>query len=586
MNRPRTNRTPNRSRGGKAARPVYVADFETTTDPKDCRVWEWGLTTIENPENDFEFGLTIDTFCQRMAEHDAVIYFHNLRFDGTFILDWLLRHGYEHVITDKSPAPGTFKTLISDMGKFYSFNITWRNGTKTELRDSAKKFPNFSVKRIAQSWKLGDTKGDIDYHAERPIGYMPTPAEIDYLKRDVVIVAKALAQAFANGMVKLTVASDSLAEFKKLTGHSVFTRLFPTLSEAMDAEIRRAYRGGFTYKDERWKGVTRSGIVLDVNSLYPSVMKDYALPFGEPEFIDGRVEPTPSRPLTIFSITFTAKLKTNHIPCIQIKGTNIFQPTEYLKEINDPTTMMMTNIDLALYREQYDIDILEYGGGWRFHAAHGLFDDFIDKWSRIKENSTGGIRELAKLQLNSLYGKFASNPNVTPKIPILEDGKVKLVRGPEDTRPPVYTAMGVFITSYARDITIRAAQHNFDVFAYADTDSLHLLTDEIPDNIEVHPTRMGAWKFEYAFSKAMFVRPKFYLEMVDRHRTVTLGVPEDKAPAHNSYHNAAAGIDTEVTEKFTFETVREGLVIPNAKKVPKTVPGGIVLEDSPFTIKL
>ena len=45
--------------------------------------------------------------------------------------------------------------------------------------------------------------------------------------------------------------------------------------EASDAEIRRAYRGGFLYEDDwfRGRGVS-GGIVLDANSLYPSVMKN------------------------------------------------------------------------------------------------------------------------------------------------------------------------------------------------------------------------------------------------------------------------------------------------------------------------
>ncbi|MFX3691185.1 hypothetical protein ACJBQV_10245, partial [Streptococcus suis] len=89
-------------------------------------------------------------------------------------------------------------------------------------------------------------------------------------------------------------------------------------------------------------------------------------------------------------------------------------------------------------------------------------------------------------------------PDVTGKIPVLEDNRVKLILGDLQTREPVYTAVGVFITSYARNITVRAAQQNFDRFIYADTDSLHLLGTELPD-IDIHPTRMGAWKQESVF---------------------------------------------------------------------------------------
>lgn len=573
-------------RKGKSARPVYVADFETTTDPEDCRVWAWGLTTVDNPEADFEYSTKLEEFIERISEKNCVCYFHNLKFDISFIFDWLLNNGFTHVYTQNAIGKGCFKTLISDMGKVYSVTVRWENGKQTEFRDSYKKIPH-PVSVIAEAWDMPFTKGEIDYDAYRAPNHEPTPDEVDYLKRDVVIVATALGQTITNGMKKLTVASDALAEYKRLTGIPSFERLFPVLSESMDAEIRRAYRGGFTYADERFKSrlLQQQGLVLDVNSLYPSVMKGYALPYGEPEYVAGEVLPTAMRPLTIFSLTFTAKLKPGHIPCIQIKGTSLFTPTEYLTDIPEPTTLMMTNVDLALYQEHYDIDILEYGGGWRFHAAQGMFDAYIDKWARIKEHSTGGIREIAKLHLNSLYGKFASNPNVTSKFPVLKDGLVRYERGPDETRPPIYTAAGVFITSYARDITIRAAQANYDVFAYADTDSLHLLTNVIPENIDIHPTRMGAWKFEYAFNASFYIRAKAYLERTDYDLTVSLGIPPEKAAPHNTYVNRIAGYPEHLSAALTFDDLQPDRVL-YGKLTPTTVRGGVVLQEIPYKLKL
>lgn len=489
-----------------------------------------------------------------------------------------MKHGYIHVESDGAIAPMSFKTLISDMGMVYSITVRWENGTNTEFRDSSKKLP-MSVKRIAKSFKLEESKGEIDYHAYRPVGHILTDEEREYLRKDVAIVAQAMRQVLNSGMTRLTVASDSLAEFKRLTTSKTFMRIFPVLPEFMDSEIRRAYRGGFTYADPRYSGhVTGSGLVLDVNSLYPSVMRYRPLPYGEPMFMDGEVVTTPERPLAIFSVTFTARLKPGHIPCIQIKGTSMFAPTEYLTEINEPTTLMMTNVDFDLYNDHYDMDVLEYGGGWLFHAAEGMFDSYIDKWAKVKEESSGGIREIAKLHLNSLYGKFASNPNITSKIPMLmEDGTVKLVRGKDETRPPVYTAAGVFITSYARDLTIRAAQENYPVFAYADTDSLHLLTNEIPNTINVHPTQMGAWKFEYHFDAAYYVRPKMYLERKALH--------EDCKECDGNYLNRVSGLPEHVSAPLTFDDLQPGRVL-SGKLIPKAVPGGIVLEDVPFELKL
>lgn len=587
--------------GVKAARTDYCADFETTTTPDDCRVWAWGMVEIEKPDYDaVEFGTNMQSFIDRISGQNSTIYFHNLKFDGRFIIDWLLNNGFEHILGDRIYDNKTFKTLISDMGSFYSVTVRWESGNTTEFRDSLKKLP-MGIRRIADAFQLPMSKGDIDYEAYRPPGHKLTAEELDYLKRDVCIAAGAMKEVIESGMKKLTVASDALHEYKQLNSMSYFNRVFPVLADDIDREIRRAYRGGFTYADDRFKGkVNGAGIVLDVNSLYPAVMKNYILPYGRPEWVRGHARPTETHPLIIFSVTFTAKLKPNHIPCIQIKGSNMFVGTEYLKEIVEPTTLMVTNVDWDLYNDHYDIDVLSYGGGWRFRAMSGMFDSYIDKWSEIKVKEKGGKREIAKLHLNSLYGKFATNPNVTSKIPILKDGVVKLVRGEPETRPPVYTAAGVFITAYARDITIRAAQANYDSFAYADTDSLHLLQDDISHldgkdskeitgedlgiDIDVHPSKLGAWKFEYSFNASFYIRPKAYLERKSHDNVHNEECKPDCQIQHH-YENRIAGLPIAVSETLTFDDLVPGKIL-HGKLNPKSVPGGVVLRDIPFELKL
>src|SRR5690606_25157882 len=119
----------------------------------------------------------------------------------------------------------------------------WRNGHSTEFRDSLKKLP-MGIRRIAQSFNLEMSKGDIDYEAYREPGHVITEEEEDYLRRDVSILAQAMKEVIANGMTKLTIASDAMNEYKKLNGMEYFNRMFPVLDSDMDAEIRRAYRGG------------------------------------------------------------------------------------------------------------------------------------------------------------------------------------------------------------------------------------------------------------------------------------------------------------------------------------------------------
>lgn len=582
----KANPVPKPRSGEKRARIPVMADFETTTDASDCRVWAWGLVDIDTASYDsVEIGTDIVSFIERIQKYNTTCYFHNLKFDGYFILDALFNLGFDHVKTDFVKRPMTFKTLINDMGQFYSITVKWENGNSTEFRDSYKKLP-FTVKRIAESWGLESSKGTMDYDAHNGPIIPITAEEEDYIKRDVLIVAQALKILYEQNHKKLTSGSDALAEYKNVVGADWFKRMFPVLSDAMDKEIRRAYRGGFTYRDPRFRGYhKRWGMVLDVNSLYPAIMMNRILPYGEPSWFDGKFAPTNSRPLGIFSITFTAKLKKDHIPCIQIKGHSLFSATEYLSDIEEPVTLMVTNVDWELYQEHYEIDILEYGGGWAFHATKGLFDDYINKWSKIKAESKGAIRELAKLMLNALYGKFASNPNVTGKVPKYVEKCVKLIRGLEETRAPIYTAVGVFITSWARDLTIRAAQSNYPYFAYADTDSLHLFLDTPPESLEIHPTKLGAWKLEYYFSEAHYIRAKAYMERetscsVDLSK---LGEPHEYSDGDITTH--IAGLPEAVTENMKFEDLVDGKIL-KGKLNPKVVPGGVVLRDIDFRLKL
>ena len=543
-----------------------VADFETTTDPDDCRVWLWGVADAFTPRQTVTWGKDIESFFRYVSEHmTSTVYFHNLAFDGKFVLWRLLMAGYRHVQNDQSLRKREFSTLISKQNKFFTIRIKWDNGAITEFRDSYKKIP-LSVEVIAPTFGMEEVKGELDYSAFRPVGHEPTVEELDYLWNDIAIVAHALREQISSGMTRLTIGSDSLAEFKTIMTSKGFTRIFPVLAATCDADIRRAYRGGWTYADPRFsKEVTpRGGKVYDVNSLYPYVMYSCEMPYGEPTYVDE----LPSSGLFVASITFTAKLKPDHVPCIQVKNHSAFITTEYLREVDEPITLSVTNVDLELWREQYDMEILSCNGAWVFSGIRDIFTEYIDKWMDVKANSKGGRRFIAKLHLNSLYGKFATNPDVTPKVPYLDGEVLRFRMGDPEDRDPIYTPVGVFITAYARAITVRAAQANYENFAYADTDSLHLLVDEHPDSLEIDSDKLGAWKHEYDFDYAIFLRPKAYTE---------------REP-DGTYHTHIAGLPTAVARTLRLCDYIDGKVL-NGKLAPVSVRGGVVLADADFTLK-
>ena len=70
----------------------FTADFETTVDENDCRVWAYAICEIGNIDN-FIYGNSIDEFikfCMNKREN-YILYFNNLKFDGEFIFNYLFR---------------------------------------------------------------------------------------------------------------------------------------------------------------------------------------------------------------------------------------------------------------------------------------------------------------------------------------------------------------------------------------------------------------------------------------------------------------------------------------------------------------
>ena len=556
-----------------------MADFETTTDPNDCRVWAGCAVDIEALEV-VHIGNDLDSFMEYLSNKNTVCYFHNLKFDGEFILYWLFTHGFRCEDTRKDK---TFTCLITDDGLFYSIEVIFhrhksKKYEKVVFYDSLKKLP-FKVAVIAKAFELQQSKGSIDYRADRPKGYEMTPEEKEYIVTDCQIVAEALKIQFEQGLKKMTNASDALNGYKNIIGKSRWESWFPQLPIELDADIRRAYKGGFVYLMERFRNARGlHGKQYDVNSLYPWVMYTKLLPYGYPVYFEGHPDPCEKYPLYIVHLKCTFELKEGHLPTLQLKNNRRFVETEYLTTSrvkqgkyweNEPIEMWLTNVDYELLVDHYDLDEVTFINGFKFKGAVGMFKEYIDYWMHIKETTTGALRQLAKLMLNSLYGKFATNPKARKKIPYLdpEDNIVRYKYGDPEEREPVYTAMGCFITAYAREKTIRSAQANYDRFIYADTDSLKLVGYEEAEGLEVHNTHLGAWKDEGNFSDSKWIRAKTYMVTVDGKTKVT-----------------CAGMPDNVKEQVTYDNFCSGSTFAG-KLMPRRYPGGIILEDTTFTIK-
>lgn len=594
----------------------WTADFETTTDEDDCRVWAYSMSNIEEPEK-FIYGTSIEEFFENISEgsENYKIWFHNLKFDGVFILNYLFMNGYEWVGNKEDIKDNTFTTLITDMGQFYSITVYFkkynRKYRKVEFFDSLKIFPNFSVERVAEGFNLPIRKLKIDYKKYRPVGYQLDEDEIAYIRNDVEIMSRALKFMFEQGMNKMTIASDALSDYKKrIKG---YRRKFPALPLEIDKDIRYSYKGGFTYVNDKYKEKPLGkGIVLDVNSLYPSCMVNYPLPYGMPVLFSGKYEYDTIYPLYVQSITCRFELKPDKIPTIQLKNSLSFMANEWLSSSKGEfVTLYLTKPDYELFEKHYNIYDPTYNGGWKFMAATGMFDDYINHWTaeKIKAGKEGNapLRQLSKLCLNSLYGKFGTNPHGRQKQPFMSsDGVLKEVLLPEEERSPGYVAVASYVTSYGRVKTISSSQairdytmkkYGEDRYYYSDTDSIHAnLSDEdleeLKDIIQVDDYKLGYWAKEAEFTRAMYIRQKCYVEEIDGKLYPTIaGMPKYLAPLI-TFDNFKRGFTTSglTIEQMALLASKNGASEGEIEKLHhkltyKYVQGGVILADTDFTIK-
>ena len=563
----------------------YAADFETTPDPEDCRVWAFAVCNLDDIDDVIYGGGIAEFMACIEALSPCKLYFHNLAFDVTFIFDWLLRNGWEWVDA-RVPGPGQFTSLISDMNQVYSTEIGF-DDANVLIWDSLKLIP-MSVAAEAKAFGLPESKGELDYNLHREPGHVMTEEEVDYIRRDVQIDAAAIKIMHDNGLDRMTIGACALSGYRSIIGGGRrFRKAFPLLTPEEDEFIRRSYRGGWVYANPKYAGVeVGAGISYDVNSLYPSVMASCdgeLLPYGKPVPFTGEPKPDELYTLWVARLRMVFHVKPRHLPCIQLKGNLSFLPTEYIEDSGEEQTVTITSVDWDLIRRQYDVCVVEWMGGYYFKGSRTLFRGYVGQWIEEKNQATidgnPGRRQIAKLMLNSLYGKFATQIRGTSRKPILDESDIlRYVDLEPEERDGVYLPVGTFITAWARRKTVMAAQALGDRFLYSDTDSVKVLGEERP-RMRVDDVRLGWWKDEGHFIRFKAIRAKTYMAEYPDPRYGEEGHDE---PTRLEIH--VAGMPKRCHKFVTFENFQIGARYPGTL-YRRMVPGGVVLYEGDFEIR-
>lgn len=554
----------------------FSGDFETTVYKGQVNTEVWASACVELYTEDVKIFHSIhDQFEYfKSLNCNVCCYYHNLKFDGSFWLSYLLvdlelKQAYEQTdindvnttrfLSVKNMPNNSFIYSISNMGQWYSITIKINNKL-IEFRDSYKLLP-FSVSEIGKSFKTKHRKTEIEYTGFRYAGCVITEEEKEYISNDVLVVKEALEIMFNEGHNKLTIGSCCLYEYKKTIGDWEWKNFFPDMYDILIDKnvygtptagdyINRSYRGGWCYVvKEKAKKIYHNGTTADVNSLYPSMMSSESgnmYPVGKPKFWSGNFIPDEA---TKSNVYFFVRLKTRFyikdgmLPFIQEKKTLLYKGNESLttSDVYNPNDgkyypyyigfdgkikpaiveLTLTMTDYYLIKEHYHLIDTEILDGCYFKAVVGLFDCYIEKYKKIKIENKGALRTQAKLFLNNLYGKMASSKNSSFKVAyVKEDKSIGFYTVEQYEKQAGYIPVGSAITSYARNFTIRTAQRNYygadkRGFIYADTDSIHcdLEPDELV-GVDVHPTDFCCWKLESQWDTAYFARQKTYIEHI------------------------------------------------------------------------
>lgn len=565
---------------------TYVADFETTIDSEETKVWSCAITAIDNLVKDKvtvvtsmkatfeefmnlkryeiqEYPIDVDLIPKELQEVNTIyqekttsyvqfkvsnVYFHNLKFDGKFIISYLLKNGYNQFKPNADDTdswlftPNTFYPIISDMGQIYMIGIRFQDNIVL-VKNSLLLIP-LSVAEIGQSYGTKYRKTSIDYDLHTDENEVLTDEEIDYIRNDVLVVAEALKLMFEQGINGLTIGSSCISIFKQMYSPKFFyddfvsqNRNIPKIGN-IDSFIRKSYFGGFCYVQEGVEDkLYYNGCTFDVNSLYPSVMLKESgneYPYGEvinaydeddlkgydtQYFCDLFKERGKYRFIR-FKCRFT--IKSNYIPFIHIRHIKGYKVNECLKtsklgDRDEIVEMTLAQTDFEMMCKHYDITDFTPTAMIEYNAKAGMFDEYINKFGLLKQQAKGGLRQIYKLLLNNLYGKFGTKIIRESVECYLNDESVLKFTIPENAHETQfwgYIPVASACTAYARKFTITACQANYKYFLYSDTDSVHLsCTADRAVGIPIHDTKFLHWKNEKNWEIGIFVRQKTYIEV-------------------------------------------------------------------------
>jgi hypothetical protein len=382
--------------------------------------------------------------------HGYKIYAHNGgHFDFLFILEPLLERGWVMKVIEKA-------------GRILAIKVN-TGSARFIFADSLALLPQ-SLKKLSDQFEPEHRKLEMDYkkvskHDERTL---------KYLENDVLCLYEVLSKFFALDYVhtpQLTIAAQALNTFRV---QFMSAKMLRVALENEDEFRSKFYSGG---RVEVYKAHGKGLNYYDVNSLFPWAMLA-EMPCGKMRRVRSEV-----KGLIGFYEVDIAKTPDWYISPLLVKGRKNFF-------VNGPGRYYLSSAMLAYLRKEFAI---RYKVNWGFVFAkkEELFYDYVTTFYKVKqENKGNSLGFLAKLMLNSLYGKLAQSrwsENL-----VFDDGYIE---GFRDAHPILQNYGMVLVKEYTHSefilpyiaayITDLARLYHYQLMAiepekmfYCDTDSL------------------------------------------------------------------------------------------------------------------
>ena len=478
---------------------IWYGDFETT-QPLNNKVKVYLWVCLRGGE--IHKGYDIESFIKFIKNKSYIIYFHNLKFDFSYIQYYLIKNNIKYKITEKK----------SNIYSIKFFNI--------ELRDSLNFLP-ITLKEVGELYCSKYKKTSIDYNVD--YDHKPTEEEEEYCINDCRVLEEGL-EVYLSGLEKIiseagcgekivkkvrNKLTNSGIAFEVFKYMSNFEKLCPKTTHNEYEKFKGAYKGGYVYSNNI--GIVENVQMIDNNSMYPYIYSTIKLPYGKPIFCKTENE-VKNYNFYIIKVYIKYELKKGYIPIIG-GSVGLYSSLHYNSTSNNEfEEHVFCNNDFEMIKEFYDIEY-RFVWGYGFETKENFFKEYADTFIKIKNENKGIKRALAKVMLNSPYGKTAMNGFTEIKnYYIDEDNIIKsnIIGYEINDSEYQYLPIAIAITSGARKLLLETAKNiGFENVLYMDTDSIKYKNKPVPFKFDSNT--LGKWKDEGLCDLFKTIAPKKYV---------------------------------------------------------------------------